>query len=191
MLNVNLRTPYIRFDKRSGHAYLSFNHGKFASVYGIKKNDSIRLQREKKNGYREEYKAHQYKITDRRKDYGSDAVFANFREIRTTGMARNILYRGHVTVDMTSEQFGREIIPILRFMIEHPAPYYLHCNTGKDRTGLLCAIVEALMGASYKEIISSNQDKVNPAEAAARYLKQFGMTDTEIHALKIRLSTTE
>ena len=76
-------------------------------------------------------------------------------------------------------------------MIEHPAPYYLHCNTGKDRTGLLCAIVEALMGASYKEIISSNQDKVNPAEAAARYLKQFGMTDTEIHALKIRLSTTE
>lgn len=47
------------------------------------------------------------------------------------------------------------------------------------------------MGASYKEIISSNQDKVNPAEAAARYLKQFGMTDTEIHALKIRLSTTE
>lgn len=74
MLNVNLRTPYIRFDKRSGHAYLSFNHGKFASVYGIKKNDSIRLQREKKNGYREEYKAHQYKITDRRKDYGSDAI---------------------------------------------------------------------------------------------------------------------
>ncbi|MDY3908321.1 MAG: tyrosine-protein phosphatase [Eubacterium sp.] len=290
-MDVNLRTPYIRFDKRSGHAYLSFNHGKFASVYGIKKNDSIRLQREKKNGYREEYKAHQYKITDRRKDYRSDAVFANFREIRTTGMARNILYRGcnplgcyqfknrpafsakllkkrkiktilnlenntsevlsyfrkkpyttyyqkrylkgtvylgHVTVDMTSEQFGREIIPILRFMIEHPAPYYLHCNTGKDRTGLLCAILEALMGASYKEIIqdymlsfenyygvkkgsrqyqiiadgnikallsktiiSSNQDKVNPAEAAARYLKQFGMTDTEIHALKIRLSTTE
>ena len=42
-----------------------------------------------------------------------------------------------------------------------------------------------------KTIISSNQDKVNPAEAAARYLKQFGMTDTEIHALKIRLSTTE
>ena len=31
-------------------------------------------------------------------------------------------------------------------------PWLIHCNLGKDRTGVICAVLEALCGASYDEI---------------------------------------
>jgi hypothetical protein len=37
-------------------------------------------------------------------------------------------------------------------MLSHPAPYYLHCNEGKDRTGFIAILLEALMGAAQEEI---------------------------------------
>ena len=39
-----------------------------------------------------------------------------------------------------------------RFMLSHEGPYYIHCRMGKDRTGFMCAVLEALAGASYSEI---------------------------------------
>lgn len=63
------------------------------------------------------------------------------------------IFTGHVTTDLYSDEFMDGVIPALRFMLHAPKPYYIHCNMGKDRTGLLCAILEALMGASYDEIV--------------------------------------
>jgi len=40
----------------------------------------------------------------------------------------------------------------LRFMIDHEGPYLIHCFAGVDRTGFVAALLEALMGASLKEI---------------------------------------
>lgn len=31
-------------------------------------------------------------------------------------------------------------------------PYYIHCMEGKDRTGFVCLLLEALAGASYEEM---------------------------------------
>jgi len=31
-------------------------------------------------------------------------------------------------------------------------PWLIHCNLGKDRTGVICAVLEALCGAGYDEI---------------------------------------
>jgi protein tyrosine/serine phosphatase len=39
-------------------------------------------------------------------------------------------------------------------MINHDGPYLIHCYAGVDRTGIVCAILEALMGASRVEIAS-------------------------------------
>jgi len=40
----------------------------------------------------------------------------------------------------------------LQFMIAHEGPYLIHCFAGVDRTGFVAALLEALMGASLKEI---------------------------------------
>jgi protein-tyrosine phosphatase len=40
----------------------------------------------------------------------------------------------------------------LQFMIAHEGPYLIHCFAGVDRTGFAAALIEALMGASLKEI---------------------------------------
>ena len=63
------------------------------------------------------------------------------------------IFTGHVTTDLYSDEFMDGVVPALRFMLHAPKPYYIHCNMGKDRTGFLCAILEALMGASYDEIV--------------------------------------
>ncbi len=215
--DVNLRNAYIRLEPASGRVYLSTNHGKFANMYYISKNTPVTLQCVEKNGYYEEYQAHQYIISDRRSDYKNDRVFANFREVRSDGIAPKTLYRsgnpllyfqspnrsnycaklvkkskvksiinmsntkreiksfikrkpsstsyykklwkkgnvyyGKFTTDMTSEEYMLPVISALRFMIDAPAPYVIHCNMGKDRTGYLCALLQALTGASYEEIV--------------------------------------
>ena len=38
-------------------------------------------------------------------------------------------------------------------MTEHEGPYLVHCTEGKDRTGFVCLLLEALCGASYGEIV--------------------------------------
>ncbi|QQO11339.1 tyrosine-protein phosphatase [Breznakiella homolactica] len=52
----------------------------------------------------------------------------------------------------TDPVFIDSMIKGLRFMLSHPAPYYLHCNEGKDRTGFIFILMEALMGATQEEI---------------------------------------
>lgn len=40
----------------------------------------------------------------------------------------------------------------IRFLLSHPAPYLIHCNEGKDRAGIVCALFEALAGSSLADI---------------------------------------
>ncbi len=215
--DVNLRASYIRPDWSTGNVYLSVNRGKFANVHKIKKGMKFTLQCIEKDGYYEQFKAHQYIISDRRNDYKSDRIFANFRAIKATGIATKTLYRsgnpllykespnrsyycakllkkhkiksiinmsnnkkeiksffkqkptstsyykriwkkGNVfhdrfTTDISSDEYMTPVISALRFMIDAPAPYVIHCNMGKDRTGYLCALLMALTGSTYEEIV--------------------------------------
>ena len=50
--------------------------------------------------------------------------------------------------------FANKLIQGLNFMLTHDGPYLVHCVEGKDRTGFVCMIIEALAGASYDEIIA-------------------------------------
>lgn len=51
-----------------------------------------------------------------------------------------------------SEAFAKAIGKIVRFINHNPGPYQIHCAIGTDRTGIVCAILEGLCGASWKEI---------------------------------------
>lgn len=54
--------------------------------------------------------------------------------------------------DFTSEDFRKGIAEGLAFLAGQEPPYLVHCNEGKDRAGFAAMILEALMGASAKEI---------------------------------------
>lgn len=57
-----------------------------------------------------------------------------------------------VDANYRGEAFNRTLVSGLIEMMNHPAPYVVHCTEGKDRTGYACALLEALAGASYDEI---------------------------------------
>ena len=152
---------------------------------------------------------------DDRDEFPSDEVFANFRAVRVSGLAENVLYRsaspcdnqhnrapyvdalckdagigyilnladnadkitGYIAKDgfsspyflslyedgkvdpiglnmnYGSADFRAKLTAGLRKMAEEDGPYLVHCTEGKDRTGFVCLLLEALCGASYEEIV--------------------------------------
>ncbi len=58
-----------------------------------------------------------------------------------------------MNMNYKSEEFGQKIATGFTLMSQNEGPYLIHCLEGKDRTGFVCMLVEALCGASYQEII--------------------------------------
>lgn len=97
-----------------GHLTLAINMGDFAGKNGIATKKTyedktyewyyaaetnipavVTIEMGEKGGYYDEWLIHQLKRTNNREDYKdlSDAEFANFRNVATTGMGENALYR--------------------------------------------------------------------------------------------------
>jgi protein tyrosine/serine phosphatase len=56
--------------------------------------------------------------------------------------------------DCLSDHFSVKLKKGFRFMLEHNAPYLIHCFHGIDRTGFMVMILEMLMGAGKEEIVN-------------------------------------
>ena len=56
-----------------------------------------------------------------------------------------------------SEEFKNTIAKIIHFINNSPAPFYVHCRLGTDRTGVVSATLAALCGAAWDEIVSDYQ----------------------------------
>ncbi len=52
----------------------------------------------------------------------------------------------------TSLDYKQKVVNGFRFMLKNDGPYYIHCMEGKDRTGFVCTLIEALLGASYDQM---------------------------------------
>lgn len=104
----------------TGYLLLAVNMGNFAQTYGIAKRVetpagegtweplagvqiplSVTLEVAEKGGYLAQYYAHGLTRTNQREDYPhlEEEAFANFRMIRTTGMAEGRLYRTSSPID--------------------------------------------------------------------------------------------
>ena len=59
----------------------------------------------------------------------------------------------NMSMNFQSSKFEAKLAKGLKFMAENPGIYVIHCKKGKDRTGFVAAILECLMGASYKEVV--------------------------------------
>lgn len=58
-------------------------------------------------------------------------------------------------IDYRSADFAAKLAQGIRFVLADPqAPVLIHCNEGKDRAGLVSALLEALAGATMDEIVS-------------------------------------
>ena len=58
-----------------------------------------------------------------------------------------------MNMNFGSDEFRGKAVEGLRAMLNNEGPYLIHCTEGKDRTGFMCMLVEALCGASYEEIV--------------------------------------
>jgi hypothetical protein len=52
-----------------------------------------------------------------------------------------------------SSEFRSKVAQGFRQLELFDGTYYIHCQEGKDRTGFVCIVIEALLGASYQEIV--------------------------------------
>lgn len=59
-----------------------------------------------------------------------------------------------LNTDFASDAFREKLAYGLREMTAHEGPYLVHCTEGKDRTGFVCMLLEALCGASYDELVN-------------------------------------
>ena len=80
-----------------------------------------------------------------------------------------------LNMNYQSEEFAQKIVQGFNAMAEAEGPYLVHCTEGKDRTGFVCMLIEALAGASYEEIADDymltydNYYKINKTKDPERY----------------------
>ena len=58
-----------------------------------------------------------------------------------------------ISVDYMEPEAMHRIGEGLARLTELEGPWLIHCNLGRDRTGVICAVLEALCGATYDEIV--------------------------------------
>ncbi len=51
-----------------------------------------------------------------------------------------------------SEEYQQKLAAGLKELLNASGPVYIHCMEGKDRTGFVCMLLEALAGATYEEM---------------------------------------
>ena len=80
-----------------------------------------------------------------------------------------------LNMNYQSEEFAQKIVQGFNAMAEAEGPYLVHCTEGKDRTGFVCMLIEALAGASYPEIADDymltydNYYKISQTKDPERY----------------------
>ena len=93
---------------------------------------------------------------------------------------KNLYQQGDVVLlDMgsgyTGDAYKQKVAQGLRAALDSEGPIYIHCMEGKDRTGFVCMLLEALAGASYDEMMRDymttyeNYFHVSKAETTEKY----------------------
>lgn len=82
----------------------------------------------------------------------TEDTLGNFEHYADSYFAQQEHVAVGANVDMTNPDNLVKCVEAIRFMADHPGVYDVFCVEGKDRTGMVTAILESLMGASFEEI---------------------------------------
>ncbi|MBQ3841439.1 MAG: tyrosine-protein phosphatase [Ruminiclostridium sp.] len=183
-------------------------------IAGIGDSDTASVSLAEKGKYLSKQTSRDLSYTDKRADYASDIVFANFRNVTVGGIKKGRLYRAaspcdnkhnrapyvdalmsaagvNVVIDLADNEekiaqymsepgfscpgfvtlrergnvlpvsmnmayntadFKQKTVLVLKALAERKGPFLVHCTEGKDRTGFILMLIEALCGADINEI---------------------------------------
>lgn len=65
----------------------------------------------------------------------------------------NLIATDFESIDIRNPKHVKKIDSIFKFIANNNEPKYIHCHIGRDRTGFICLVIEALAGASYDEML--------------------------------------
>ena len=82
----------------------------------------------------------------------SEAAMTAFEAYPDSYYSRCSVLTVDMGYDFSNVEFGEKVKSCVLFLIENDGPYLIHCKEGKDRTGMLCAILECFVGASLEEV---------------------------------------
>lgn len=97
--DVDTGSMLVRDDQGNNLLVVAINMGNFSTTYEVEAGDELTFSMIEKGRYLSEYLLHQLERTNERADYATDAIFANFRNINTTGIEANILFRSSSPVN--------------------------------------------------------------------------------------------
>lgn len=110
-----------------------------------------------------------------------DAQGSAQRKMQTDGMSVGELY----IWDLSQERYGKGVADVVRLLAEPDSlPAVFHCYAGKDRTGVLAAVVLGLLGVSDEDIVQDylltnnyENDRLTRQAAdpkAVRFIEELG-----------------
>ncbi len=100
-------------------------------------------------------------------DFSSEYAKKLYEDGRTAVLSMSSSY--------SKDTYKKSVATGCRKLLEVGGPAYIHCMEGKDRTGFVCMLIEALAGASYDEMCSDymetykNYYKITKEETPDRY----------------------
>ncbi len=86
-----------------------------------------------------------------------------FKDLRAAGLVGLL----DLSASYPSQDYAAKLAVGLVEMSQHDGPYLIHCIEGKDRTGFVCILLEALTGATFDEM---------QADYMATYANYYGIT---------------
>ncbi len=80
------------------------------------------------------------------------ATNCSYNEYYKSIMENGNLINLNMGVDLLSDEFAQKLQKAFLFIIEKNPPYLVHCVEGKDRAGMISALLGAIMDATTEEI---------------------------------------
>ena len=63
------------------------------------------------------------------------------------------IYTAGISKYQNDAFYRTRIVASLKFFVKNKGPYLVHCNAGRERTGMVILVLESLMGASYNYMV--------------------------------------
>jgi hypothetical protein len=82
--------------------------------------------------------------------------------------------------DYLSSRFCAKLRRGIQFMLTHDGPYLVHCYAGVDRTGFVCAVLGALMGGEFREIVDDYVNSYNDNTMTNNEYKEYSQIIIDI-----------